>query len=163
MKYHSSAASLALAVLALLGLAGSAAAGEQVPFTGTLEGSFTVTPVNPPLIVDILLTGSGNATHLGKFELVFPHRVDRSTVPATGVGIYAMRAANGDMVFAEVYGEATLVAPGLLHGVETATIIGGTGRFTDATGEFVMERLIDQFTLTTIGSFEGTISSPGND
>jgi hypothetical protein len=36
MKRHSSTASLALAVLAILGLAGPSAAGEQVPFKGSL-------------------------------------------------------------------------------------------------------------------------------
>ena len=51
MKRHSSAASLALAVLAVLGLAGPAAAGDQVPFKGRLEGDVTVTPLAPPFAV----------------------------------------------------------------------------------------------------------------
>jgi hypothetical protein len=45
--------------------------------------------------------------------------------------------------------------------METATITGGTGRFAGATGSFTTERLFDTVTLTTTGSFEGTISSPG--
>jgi hypothetical protein len=64
-------------------------------------------------------------------------------------------------VFALILGEATLFAPGVLLGVEQGTILGGTGRFADATGSFVIERLIDTVNLTTIGAFEGTISSPG--
>ena len=43
MKRYSSAVSLALAVVSVLGLAGPVAAGEQVPFQGTYEGSFTST------------------------------------------------------------------------------------------------------------------------
>ena len=50
MKRYSSAASLALAVLAVLGLAGPVAAGEQVPFKGSLEGDVTVTPLTPPFV-----------------------------------------------------------------------------------------------------------------
>jgi hypothetical protein len=37
----------------------------------------------------------------------------------------------------------------------------GTGRFADASGDFVITRFIDTVNLTTIGAFAGTISSPG--
>jgi hypothetical protein len=46
--------------------------------------------------------------------------------------------------------------------LETATIMGGTGRFASATGGFVVKRLYDRVAGTTIGYFEGTISTPGN-
>jgi hypothetical protein len=45
--------------------------------------------------------------------------------------------------------------------VESATIVGGTGRFGGATGSFTMERLFDSIAGTTTGSFEGTISMRG--
>jgi hypothetical protein len=38
---------------------------------------------------------------------------------------------------------------------------GGIGRFVGATGSFTVERLFNQVTGLTTGSFEGTISSPG--
>src|SRR6202040_176766 len=41
MKRYSFAASLALAVVVVLGLAGPAAAGDQVPFKGYLDGDVT--------------------------------------------------------------------------------------------------------------------------
>jgi hypothetical protein len=47
------------------------------------------------------------------------------------------------------------------HIVETATITGAAGRFADATGDFTVDRLINLVTLTTSGSFDGTIASPG--
>ena len=161
MKRYSLAAGLALAVTVVLGLVGPVAAGEQVPFKGTLEGSFTVIPVPPPSI-NRLLEATGHATQLGDFTYDFPHSVDRSVTPPTGVGISTFTAANGDQVFAFMSGQATLVMPGLLLGVEHGTILGGTGRFADASGSFVIERLIDTVNLTTIGSFEGSISSPGH-
>ena len=159
MQRYSSAATFALAALAVLNFAGPVAAGEQVPFNGTLEGSFTVIPVPPD--INRQLDATGNATQLGNFTYDFPHSVDRSVMPATGVGISTFTAANGDQVFAMIHGEAMLFAPGVLLGVEEGTILGGNGRFENATGSFVIERLIDTVNLTTIGTFEGMISSPG--
>ena len=63
MKRHSSAASLTLAVLAVVGLAGPAPAGEQVPFKGSFEGDVTVTPLAPPFL-SVYVDASGNATQL---------------------------------------------------------------------------------------------------
>ena len=54
MKTHSSAASLALAVLAVIGLAGPAPAGEQVPFKGSLEGLVTRSDPPPPIHVNVV-------------------------------------------------------------------------------------------------------------
>jgi len=65
-----------------------------------------------------------------------------------------------EMVYAEFTGIATPTAtPGVLYIEETATITGGTGRFANATGSFSVERWYDTIAATTIGSFEGTISS----
>ena len=160
MKRHSFRATLALAALAVTAIARPATAGEMVPFKGTLEGSFTVIPVPPPAI-NRQLNAMGNATLLGDFTYDFPHSVDRSVVPATGVGYSTFTAASGDQLFAFIGGQASLVVPGLLHVVENGTILGGTRRFANASGNFVIERSIDTINLTTIGSFKGTISSPG--
>jgi hypothetical protein len=158
MTRLSSAASLALTVLALLGLTGPARAQVQVPFKGSLQGTFTVTPVStPPPIVDIRLSARGNATHLGKFTLDFPHRVNLAT--GFGAGAYQFTAANGDKLFASGTGQsAPTVTPGVVRIVETATITGGTGRFANAKGSFTCERLVNQGDRTTIGSFKGSIS-----
>lgn len=163
MKCNSFRVQVVLAAVAVFGLTGAVAAQHPVPLKGTWQGSYTTTPVPPfpPQFVDVVLTATGNATQLGRFTAVFPHRVNVSTVPSTGVGTYTFTAANGDTLLADVVGHGMVVAPGLLHVVEMGTISGGTGRFADASGEFVTERLLDQINLTTIGFFEGTISSPG--
>ena len=159
MKRFSSAASLALAVVAVLGLAGPAAAGEQVPFKGSLDGDVTHTPVDGRTDF-VLVEAEGTGTHLGNFTLDVPHFVDTPT--RTAAGYYEFTAANGDKVYAEFTGKATPTAtPGVLFIVETATITGGTGRFAGASGGFVVERLFDRVAGTTVGSFDGTISSPG--
>ena len=160
MKRYSIAASLALAVVVMLGLTRPVAAGEQVPFKGSFEGDVTVTPLAPP-ILSVLVDASGNATQLGQFTLDIPHIVNAAN--GTAVGTYEFTAANGDTVIATFTGIATPTdVPGVLYIEETATIIGGTGRFAGATGTFLSERWYDRIAGTTIGSFEGTISAPGN-
>ena len=155
-----SAATLALAAFALMGLARPAAAGEQVPFKGSLEAVVTRIPLAPPLVA-VLLTGTGNATHLGAFTFTAPHVVNLATRIATGS--YVFTAANGDQVYADFVGHSTRTdQPGVIKIVEVATITGGTGRFAGATGGFTVVRLYDTIAGTTAGSFEGTISSPGS-
>jgi hypothetical protein len=159
MKCYSLRASLALATFAVFGLAAHASAAEQVPFKGKLEAVVTVTPVVPPLIVDVLVEGAGSATQLGQFALTIPHRVDRST--RTAIGSYHFIAANGDTLSADFTGVSMpSTTPGVIAIVETATITGGTGRFAGATGGFTCERLYDAVLGTTTGSFNGTISPP---
>ena len=90
---------------------------------------------------------------------------DLNRATRTAIGSYEFTAANGDTVYAEFTGLATpTMIDGVfyLHIVETATIKGGTGRFAGATGAFVCERLYNPVAGTTIGSFDGTISSPGS-
>ena len=158
MKRNSTAATLALGVVVVLGLAGPVAAGEQVPFKGSLNGDVTVAPLAPPLLhVDVEATGK--ATRLGKFTLGIPHVVNAAK--GTAKGTYEFTAANGDTLTADFTGTATPIGGGVLYIEETATITGGTGRFAGATGTFTVERWFDTIAGTTVGSFEGTISSPG--
>ena len=159
MKRYSSAANLALAVLVVLSLAGPLAAGEPVPFKGSLAGDVTVTGAPPILSAEV--DGAGTATQLGQFTVEIPHLVDVRF--GTAAGTYTFTAANGDKVYATFTGIATHTAtPGVLYIEETATITGGTGRFAGATGSFSVERWYDMVAGTTVGSFEGTISAPGN-
>ena len=160
MKRFHSAACLAFAALAVLGLAGPAAAEKQVPFKGSLEGVVTVAPRNPHLVF-VLVDATANAIGMGQFTLSIPHIGNRAT--RTAVGTYGFTAGNGDMLFADFTGKATPTAvPGVLYIEETATITGGTGRFAGATGSLTCERRFDTINGTTSGSFKGTISSPGS-
>ena len=159
MKCNRSTAFIALALVALLGLAGHVAAKDQdkdqVPFRGSLEGD--VTRSGAPPIVSVNVDAEGQATHLGHFALSIPHSVNVVTRIE-----YLFVAANGDTLTATFTGAATPTAdPTVLYIEENATITGGTGRFAGATGSFVCERLYDTVAGTTTGSFEGTISSPG--
>ena len=133
--------------------------GTQVPFKGSLEGVVAATPVNPPFIVDVLVSTTGNATHLGRFTLAIPHQVNRAN--GTANGFYQFTAADGDALYASFAGQSfPTPTPSILYIVETATITGGTGRFAGSTGGFTCGRWFDTVNFTTTGSFDGTISSP---
>jgi hypothetical protein len=150
---------LLIALALALSLAGPAAASEPVPFRGTLEGVATITPLGPTA-VSVRIEGAGYATQLGRYTLQVPHVVNPQTRIASGS--YVFTAANGDTLTATFTGQATPTAtPGVLTIEETATITGGTGRFSDATGTFTARRVFNQLTGVTTGSFEGRISSPG--
>lgn len=154
------AASFALAVVVVLGLAGPVAAGEQVPFKGSLAGTDTGIPLVPPFAA-VTVEATGNATHLGNFTYTALVTVNRGT--GIGSGTFLFTAANGDTVFGTISGQSTFTPPDALSIVEIATITGGTGRFASATGSFTIARLKNTVTNETIAVFEGTISSPGAD
>jgi len=129
----------------------------EVPFKGTFEGVLTVsTPTEPPLLPSFI-EATGNATHLGRFTLQVPHVVN--PVTRIGTGRFEFRAANGDTLTADFVGQATVIAPGVLSTVDTATITGGTGRFANATGRFTGGRTFVLATGAVTGFFEGTIAT----
>ncbi len=141
-------------------LAGSAAAKNDVPFKGTIqavEESFAVFPPDVPSpTLFVTASGSGHATHLGKFTVTYEAEIDLDTF--FGIGSYHFIAANGDSVSTDIVGQGTVpTADGVSFIVETHTITAGTGRFAGATGSFTLERVINVFTGVTSGSFEGTI------
>jgi hypothetical protein len=66
-------------------------------------------------------------------------------------------ASNGDQIFTSVTGTAIVSFP-MVSVSETSTITGGTGRFLDASGSFMIERSVNLLTHLTTGSFTGTIN-----
>ena len=160
MKRFGSAATLALVLFASLTLVRAAAAGDQVPLKGSFEGTSARTPLDPPFVQDVI-TASGQATHLGGFDLVATAVVNLPTRSA--IGTYELVAANGDTLTATFTGVSQPTAtPGVILITETATITGGAGRFAGASGGFVVERLFTPATGETTGSIQGTVSSPGS-
>jgi hypothetical protein len=139
------------------------AAAGLLPFKGTLEGRHVSrTPLTPPFVFDRFET-EGQATQLGRFELVIAATVNFGSRPVTGAGTYTFTAANGDQLVADQTGSSALVGPGLVLITEQAVIDPNrsTGRFAGAEGTFTVERLADAATGVgglTVGTFEGTIS-----
>jgi hypothetical protein len=161
MTRHNSIARLSLALLAVLALAGPAAAERQedqetqVPFKGVIE-AVSDNEVHFPTM-SVHLAGGGTATHLGRYTFTLEGTVDLRT--RTGVGSAEFVAANGDSIYTTFVGQGvpTGRTPTENRVTETYTITGGTGRFDGAGGSFTMVRLLDTATEQTSGSFEGTI------
>jgi hypothetical protein len=148
---------LAPAMLLILSLASGA---ELVPFNGSLHGNESPGGVDGTLLI-FNGTGGGIANHLGQFTATWSAKVDVAN--CTGKVTFRFIAANGDAVDSIAAGTCEPAStPGVFHITEVATITGGTGRFTNAQGSFVVDRLTDLNTGFTSGSFHGTITSPGS-
>ena len=113
--------------------------------------------VNGPTM-SVTVTGSGEATHLGRYPVSYEVEVDLPT----GTGLSAQYvAANGDSLFAEGTGQATPTDdPNVFVVVEIYTITGGTGRFAGATGSFTETRQVNLATGVTSGTIDGNITLP---
>jgi hypothetical protein len=135
-------------------VAAAKSAKEQLPFHGSLEAAETDTFSFP--FVTVSLTGTGQATDLGRFTATFDLQVDVRT--STSLGTFTLIAANGDRVFGTLSGRST-DAGGIASIVETAITTGGTGRFADVTGSFTIGRVLDLATGISSGSFDGSIRS----
>jgi len=140
-------------------LAGRAAAEEQSPIKGSFQGVDIADVQFPKLFVDG--SGSGNATHLGRFTLAYELEVDLLTLPIESFGSSVFTAANGGSLFTDMIGLATPTENAdVVSIVEVHTITGGTGRFAGATGSFIRKYSLDRVTLVSSGSFDGTIVLP---
>ena len=130
------------------------AMAAETPFKGSFQAVETHAVQFPTLTVAGI--GTGNATHLGKFTMTYDAEVNLLT--HVGIGSIEFIAANGDRLFADILGQSTPTGtPNVVSIVEILTITGGTGRFAGASGTLISERLLDQVTGVTSGSFEGTI------
>jgi hypothetical protein len=127
---------------------------RPLPFHGSLQGTDTDTIAFPFLSVHLAATG--NATHLGDYTATFDFRVDLRTPASPAVGSFTLTAANGDTLFGDLVGHAS-IGNGIATVIETATVTGGTGRLAQATGEFTTTRTVVQATGTSSGSFDGWI------
>jgi hypothetical protein len=146
------------AALLTLALVDPAAAQKLVPFHGSVQGVEVDVVQFPTISVDG--SGTGLASHLGLFTVTWDLTVSLPGGSATGT--FHFTAANGDSISTEIVGQAhPTETPGVVRIVEINTITGGTGRFAGATGSFILERLLDQATGVTSGSFNGSITSPG--
>jgi hypothetical protein len=138
-----------------------AVAQKQIPFKGTIQAHETDTPQDgpPPTIVSASGSGTGIGILLGEFS--FTYELTITLANGTATGSAHLIGANGDSIDTTITGSSDPTAtPGVLGITEIDTITGGTGRFAGAQGSFTVERLINQVTGFTSGSFHGAITSP---
>jgi hypothetical protein len=148
---------LLLIVLASITFAPLAARERQFQLKGSLEATQTIEVVFP--IGHIDLTGTGTATHLGRYTFLLQAELHLPTL--TGTGTATLVAADGSTLFLEGSGQGTPTDdPNVVWVVDTFTITGGTGRFAGATGDVTVERMLDRVTWTSSGDISGTIVLP---
>jgi hypothetical protein len=156
---------LACFAAVFLSAATPAAAGDQVPFNGTVSGQippdfFTHTVPGNPCLLDFFVNNSGNATVLGPFTGTAEFRPNLCDGSYTGT--FHWIAANGDAISGPFFGQLIPTAtPGVFDNNETAIVTGGTGRFTGATGMFTLTGQVNFNTLSFVLPWQGTISSVG--
>ena len=148
------------AMILTAALAVPAAAKEQVPFKGTMQGLDVDLPSPIPNTIVVATSGAGIGAHIGQFSFTQQVTVDFTTGTSTGSGHWV--AANGDSIDTTIAGSGEPTdTPGIIRITDIQTINGGTGRFAGAQGSFTVERLASAVTLLTSGSFHGTITHPG--
>ena len=132
------------------------AASVALPLNGTVEAFMTA--VYPPGTNSALIheEGTGTATHLGRFTWVNDLTLDLATF--TGTARSTLTAANGDVLTTIMATRGIPNGDGTINTLESATITGGTGRFTGATGGYNLRRVLIEATGALSGSFDGTIT-----
>ena len=134
------------------------ATGRELLLKGSIQSVETYV-VNFPTM-SVTANGSGYATQLGRFTVSYTVQVNLLTNEGTG-GVAEFVAANGDKLFAEGTGQATVTTtPGVFNIVENYTITGGTGRFAAASGNITLDRTVDITTGDTSGTLVGMIAIP---
>src|SRR5262245_47664543 len=135
---------------------------QLVPLKGTWTGrTVSAVPVSPDLVF-VVASGSGEASHLGQFTMVSPHYTVLSTLAVYGQQLFT--AANGDTLTADFTGQFHPTPTGDLEATLSATITGGTGRFSGATGGYsfrIIPHPVAPALFASSGTFSGMISSPG--
>jgi len=146
------------AMILTAALAVPAAAVNQVPFKGAMQGHDTDLGTTSTTVT-VLTMGTGIGTHLGQFSFTQTIMVDITNGHDTGSAQWF--AANGDSISTTITGSGEAIEPGLFSITEVHTITGGTGRFAGAQGSFTVKRLASGVTFLTSGSYDGTITPPG--
>jgi hypothetical protein len=148
-----------LLVLVALALPIYAAAADQVPFKASETGTFRI--LGPcgvgGIVIDV--TGSGQATDLGKYTAHYRECL----LPATGTitaGSFTLTAANGDTIFGTYSGQAGPTGdPSVVAFDDPGVITGGTGRFAGAGGSVTQHGLANLATGEYEGILTGSVSS----
>jgi hypothetical protein len=130
---------------------------ELVPFTG-IYATVTENLSDPP-ILQLRITGTGHATHLGNGKFIALSTLNLTTPPPFGFGGTAtFYGANEDVFYTTFKGTFTPNADGTSTAVMTHSITGGSGRFANATGTFKGYTIVDAKSPLGTITYEGRIS-----
>jgi hypothetical protein len=136
-------------------------AAASRPFVADFAGQAVFTPTSTPGIFAGTGSGAGSATHLGGFTIAVNEMLDVTSPSGEVVlqGRAIVVAANGDELHWTYSGTGTPPSEtGDVLITGTFTITGGSGRFTDATGQGSFEGVGNVVTGRASFSYTGTIS-----
>lgn len=130
------------------------------PIAGRCELTVAPLPSSPPLIRQTD-TGTCQLSHLGrtKYEGV----LELDLVARTQRGERTLTAANGDELHLVTVGTSAPSGPGLVSFTATFTIVGGTGRFANATGQGVAQGTANLITSKTSVALDGWVAYQASD
>jgi hypothetical protein len=133
-RRHLASLALLLATVSLLAFAPPAArASTEAPFHANFTTQFETVLEFP--ILHVIVNGRGQATHMGKTSAFTDDQVV-NLLDGSGSATYTLTAANGDtLILALVVqpGGTINVAGGVIFSGDY-TVMGGSGRFSGATG-----------------------------
>jgi hypothetical protein len=139
----------------------SARVPGAVPIEGRCELTFNAPPLPLPPVHHQIDTGTCWFSHLGRTALYGEQ--DIVFAAGTQSGTRTFTAANGDVLYATHAGTSAPIGPGLVSFVTTITIVGGTGRFANATGQMTGAGTANLITRTTVVTNEGWIVYDASD
>lgn len=152
----------ALALVAVLAVAGGALAGDQRPMKGRY--SVTIVPVAQRCgqnALTIGFEGAGIATHLGRMEgsgsNCTTFDLGTESVPIYD-GLATFVAADGSSITVSYEGTQAAPVAGVADVSQTFTVLSGTGRFEGLSGSWAGTGLIDFTTGTFVGNLSGWVS-----
>jgi hypothetical protein len=155
-----SLASLALALALVATLTVTVAASDRRPVRGQFTGSVADVDQRCPGALTIGFELDGVLSHLGRITGTGSNcttfTLGSEAVPIWD-GIAVLTAADGSTLTVAYDGSQGVPTNGVATFSHADTVIGGTGRFDGATGEFAVSGLIDLGNLTVTGSVSGWI------
>ena len=146
--------------LGLLALSPAMAADGQVPFEARLAGTAEFTT---PTTVEF--HAAGHATHVGRFGGSGLALLESPTASCPGgtlgipnVHTETLTAANGDELVVRMVNIGCPTGPFTFHGTGHWTVLGGTGRFQNVTGQGTSDGNADFESNTFELTLNGTLS-----
>jgi hypothetical protein len=131
-------------------------AAPATPINGSCEVRTVEAQVTTPPIVRMITTGTCHYSHLGRTQVDAVQFLN--PMLGTSEAEVTYTAANSDVLFATNAGSFTPGSAPTFSTVGVTTIIGGTGRFTGATGRMDAEGTVDLANNVAVFYYDGWIA-----
>ncbi|HSJ89836.1 MAG TPA: hypothetical protein VK909_21675 [Anaerolineales bacterium] len=124
----------------------------RLAFKGTAQSPEVYGASYP--IVSLNASGSGIATELGQFTLVYKGEINLADLSTVETAQFAW--PNGNRIDVTGVGQAIETArPGIYNLVQIYKVTGGSGRFIGAKGTITVNRIVNMASGLTYSTFDG--------